>query len=689
MGRFIDITGAPIASDFQEMPLDFMSKALDVKQKSLDTFRSDADKGIPVDTGLRTEWVKKYADETYTPELERIAKNAVANPQGASRELTSLRTKMAKDPFISKAKQDAAAKDFVTKNEYTLKQEGKPILDYRDAQGNIIQMSKEDLLNKDFDLGTWYDATGYGDYIKEIRDKFSKSLPEKGKYVRDILPGLQDFTSRGLGQLMSQGKTITEVDRREIKELNDDIDAEFRRLMNDGGKDARYFRKEHGLKQGDMSEATEKFVKNNVLLPEAKTFMYNWDSTVTDMNYSAPPSSGDGDGKKKGFFSVPMDYTDVSTPEDFNNKIQNNFQAKAAQWVNLRDKVFKDNTLIKQGPGGTRALTEGDLPRLEAYYKNLALNGKGADKFDAINKLSELNSYNTLRKDELDFREKLSKEFSDNFNKLTPQEQTKYKGYKESVIKDINTLNKEIDPNKYIINETVTYGGNPTTKVDTKIKDLIGKTTKDLSTKETGVIKPAYSLNDITGDTAGIIQTLDKAITSSIGQNRKVFAGMSQDLKPDEFIKDKLNLDSDGSYKLTNVSVDKTGNLIVSYSDAKNPLNSVAMKLNRSSEFDYHRDYILRGLKNTQDGNAHSFANRGLFIDNLMNSGMYGQYVDLQTRPTGQLPVEDGILYKRKGKNGEPIYFYAGKDVPEKDVEKEGTLFPTLESFESIIGEIY
>jgi hypothetical protein len=314
MGRFIDITGAPIASDFQEMPLDFMSKALDVKQKSLDTFRSDADKGLPVDTGLRTEWVKKYADETYAPELDKIAKDAVSNPQEAGRKLTSLRTKMAKDPFIAKAKQDAAAREFVNKNEYTLKQEGKPILDYRDAQGNIIQMSKEDLLNKDFDLGTWYDATGYGDYIKEIRDKFSKSLPEKGKYVRDILPGLQDFTSRGLGQLMSQGKSITEVDRREIKELNDDIDAEYRRLMNDGGKDARYFRKEHGLKQGDLSAATEDFVKNKVLLPEAKTFMYNWGSTVTDLSYSAPPS-GDGSGKKPK--APPVIREAGTTPEQY------------------------------------------------------------------------------------------------------------------------------------------------------------------------------------------------------------------------------------------------------------------------------------------------------------------------------------------------------------------------------------
>ena len=375
MGRFIDITGAPIASDFQEMPLDFMSKALDVKQKSLDTFRSDADKGLPVDVGLRTEWVKKYADETYTPELERIAKNAVANPQGAGRELTSLRTKMAKDPFIAKAKLDAAARDFVTKNEYTLKQEGKPILDYRDAQGNIIQMSKEDLLNKDFDLGTWYDATGYGDYIKEIRDKFSKSLPEKGKYVRDILPSLQDFTSKGLGQLMLQGKTITEVDRREIKELNDDIDAEYRRLMNDGGKDARYFRKEHGLKQGDMSEATEKFVKNDVLLPEAKTFMYNWDSTVTDMSYSANPN---GSGKDKDPTKVlPLKSNFENSPysfDDFKTSAEAAAKSRNEGWNNVKSKITSLSPKVLAGAkiaGINKAVTENDLNKLIKYAQTV------------------------------------------------------------------------------------------------------------------------------------------------------------------------------------------------------------------------------------------------------------------------------------------------------------------------------
>ena len=282
MGRFIDITGAPIASDFQEMPLDFMSKALDVKQKSLDTFRSDADKGLPVDVGLRTEWVKKYADETYTPELERIAKNAVANPQGAGRELTSLRTKMAKDPFIAKAKQDAAAREFVTKNEYTLKQAGKPIFKYRDAQGNIMQMSKEDLLNKDFDLGTWYDATPFGDYDAQFKKDLNLIKPK----ITDI-----DWTSNPkivngpdgivLMQTTKGGTKTTKLNETTLgTQLNNYVDS----FLASDNAEARFFKDRYGINASNVDSKEVKELAKRAVLNQWSLGFQNDIATESDVS---------------------------------------------------------------------------------------------------------------------------------------------------------------------------------------------------------------------------------------------------------------------------------------------------------------------------------------------------------------------------------------------------------------------
>ena len=299
MGRFIDITGAPIASDFQEMPLDFMSKALDVKQKSLDTFRSDADKGLPVDVGLRTEWVKKYADETYTPELERIAKNAVANPQGAGRELTSLRTKMAKDPFIAKAKQDAAAREFVTKNEYTLKQAGKPVYGYRDAQGNVVQMSKEDLLNKDFDLGTWYKSMGFSDYVKPGMEYLDKA-PE----IKKMIQSDKGLTLAALGQIpfYRTGKGVSNIHKQTIENMLPTITMLENMYLDNPSAFAQRWRVDQGIEDLDgnqlVNDVEARNKATNFITELAKTKVFDNTSTVTDYNYAqlSTPKGGSGDG---------------------------------------------------------------------------------------------------------------------------------------------------------------------------------------------------------------------------------------------------------------------------------------------------------------------------------------------------------------------------------------------------------
>jgi hypothetical protein len=296
---------------------------------------------------------------------------------------------MAKDPFIAKAKLDAAARDFVNKNEYTLKQAGKPVYGYRDAQGNVMQMSKEDLLNKDFDLGTWYKSMGFSDYIKPGMEYLDKA-PEM-KYMLQTDKGL---TLAALGQIpfYRTGKGVSNVHKQTIENMLPTITMLENMYLDNPSAFAQRWRVDQGIEDLDhnklVNDVEARNRATNFITELAKTKVFDNTSNVTDYDYGqlSIPKGGSGDGDEKP--TTPPKVGEAgSTPEQYVKEQYDRISATN------KDQIKKDLTMRVAKIIGDPSINRNDKT-LQAEFKKISKPDGSIDPDKLVNyDLSRLNPY--------------------------------------------------------------------------------------------------------------------------------------------------------------------------------------------------------------------------------------------------------------------------------------------------------
>jgi hypothetical protein len=310
MGRFIDITGAPIASDFQEMPLDFMAKALDVQQKSQDAFDTARDSIVPTESGLRTTNIiykgkeiplYQYEKENYDKPLEDIAKVATNNPAEATRRFGILQKQRNSDPILALAKKDFTYKPTVLADEKEKKKTGTVVYSYRDKAGKAIPINADKILAGELegDPSEWYNSLGYTDYIKPGMDYLDKA-PEM-KYM------LQ--TDKGLAlEMLDQipfyrtGKSVSNVHAQTIKNMLPTITMLENLYLDNPSAFAQRWRVDQGIEDLDHNQLVSDVEARNkatkFIRELADTKVFDNTSTVIDYNRAqlATPKGGSGDG---------------------------------------------------------------------------------------------------------------------------------------------------------------------------------------------------------------------------------------------------------------------------------------------------------------------------------------------------------------------------------------------------------
>ena len=312
MGRFIDITGAPIASDFQEMPLDFMAKALDIQQKSKDTFDTAKDSILPSEGGLASTTIElpdgkviplsQYEKDKYDKPLEDIAKIAINNPTEANRRLQIFKKQRDSDPVLKWAKEDYALRPAVIAQEKVEDKAGVAARSYRDKTGKVIPIKVSDITSGKYTTPSeYYKSIGWADYVSPIRTRLKEGIEEKHISTRDIDPVITQLGGLENTILaLKQGKITDSVDRMTIEGINDDIETATNDLLNGGSDFGQTFKVRNGIidARGNVlvDDATAYQIARKFVASEAENFIYNNSTTSVDTQYT---QISDGSGKKK------------------------------------------------------------------------------------------------------------------------------------------------------------------------------------------------------------------------------------------------------------------------------------------------------------------------------------------------------------------------------------------------------
>ena len=234
MGRFIDITGAPIVSDFQEMPLDFMAKALDVTQKSKDTFDTARDSILPSEAGLASTTIElpdgkvislsQYEKDKYDKSLEDIAKIAINNPAEATRRFGIFKKQRDSDPILKWAKEDYALRPTVISTEKAEDKAGVAVRAYRDKTGKVIPIKVADITSGKYTTPSeYYGSIGYSDFTTPTRTFIKDIKGIEGMTSNTIRPYLDQIA--GIGSMIAQGKSTTKFDRQTMDNLQKGVNT--------------------------------------------------------------------------------------------------------------------------------------------------------------------------------------------------------------------------------------------------------------------------------------------------------------------------------------------------------------------------------------------------------------------------------------------------------------------------------
>jgi len=359
MGRFIDITGAPIASDFQEMPLEFMSKALDIQQKSQDAFDTAKDSIVPTEGGLRTTNIiykgkeiplYQYEKEKYDKPLEDVAKVAVNNPAEANRRFGILQKQRNSDPILALAKKDFTYKPTVLAGEKEAGKKGKYMTSYRDPLGKAIPIDADKILAGELpgDPSEWYKLGEHVDVIPAVQKMYTES-PEIKKIIQSDL----GLTPALLGAIpfYRQGEQVQNIHRKTIEDLDHAITSVEDRLLKDVGADWQSWRRETGIEDLDgnllVSPDEAKKRAEKFALSEANRIAFNNSATSTKFNYAqlATSKGGSGSGDEEGGGGATLDPLGTIDTQYVKNRVD--LLKKTNHKTILNDAARKWQTAIK------------------------------------------------------------------------------------------------------------------------------------------------------------------------------------------------------------------------------------------------------------------------------------------------------------------------------------------------------
>lgn len=648
MGRFIDITGAPIVSDFQEMPLDFMAKALESKQLAYDKDMLAADeysKLIPKGYEATSKLYEPLTKQVL-PELENLTKRALLEPEKVGRELVKWKTNLEKNPAYQALKADEENKKLVLENWRKAKEKGEALPLWRLEKTPLSYekvMSGEETFSPEY-----YDIQQFEDPGKYVDDQLDdiKSVVSSysGESIRDLVQGedggLYGITSSGkrTSNLLNDRTPVAGTGKTIGQLVQDRLNSVTTNLLTDRNTAANYFRKavQHGYMSNfgasNIVEAADKFVQNRFkrfedIQTENKTGYTQRISAVNRKELERIPIPGqnpysaDGDG--------------------FTEYVTDVYNTKMASAQGVVQKLIKSGalkgdmvTIMNQiasnaNPQQLQNILDNVNTKLDVLRKNMA-SGKEYDKNDFMYQTELKNDLTTL----VDAMESEAKIKDRVLNTISTTKEQLLKTVKNDgsfmdnimvdALKDIDAIYKFTGAEK----------DSNITKLLYKYPFIADAFSKNISNS----VVPNYSVRTGLGNDTGIIKGVQDAITKSWSQNNSIFEGQSKNLKPNEWLKDQLSATDKDDVNVVDAAVDKNGKWIVTFKATNGNVKSFVYK--DQGELNYHKNQLIQDLRKTKDPNAQDFAGSLMFKDMLASNNQQAKWLSLASaQPTENKPV--------------------------------------------------
>lgn len=656
MGRFIDITGAPIVSDFQEMPLDFMAKALSAKQAAYDKQDLEA-AGVPglIPEGfIATKGYKDILTKELNPKLADWSKRAIADPEGVGRDIAKYKSQLATDARYRLLAADTLKKADYLKQKAEAEKLGIPFEKAFDYKAGKYKgpIDPDKLLKGEVagDLEDFYGTPIYGDVNKELLDRVNDiktfTIDEAHDYFGSITKYGDQLKNNKVLKLDSNsiydetpvlqtadGKwhTVAELTKLKLDKIGgtwlagNTVGAQYGKtelspIMQAPGKD---FSEKLSNYLQYLQDPVSKYSKST------STGFTNWGNIY------------DAENKKKESerVSIPGQNNYSTDANGFTQYVTDVYNTKVSSATSVVQKLMKSGalkgdmaTIMKQvasnaNPQQLQNILDNVNTKLDGLRKNIA-SGKGYDKDDFMYQTELKNDLTTLV-DAMESEAKIKDRF---LNTLSTTKDDLLKRIKHDgstadnlmieAVKDIETINKNATTQDNI------------TRTLSKNKFI----TDAMSDAISNSVVPNYSVRTGLGNDTGIIKGVQDAITKSWSQNNSIFEGQSKDLTPNEWIKDQLKAADTDDVNVVDAAVDKNGKWIVTFKATNGGVKSFVYK--DQGELDYHKGQLINDLRKTNDPNAQDFANSLMFKDVLTSNNQQAKWLSLASaQPVEGRPV--------------------------------------------------
>jgi len=400
MGRFIDITGAPIVSDFQEMPLDFMAKALSAKQASYDKqdLEAAALPGLFGEGFIATKGYKDILTKELNPKLAEWSKRAIADPEGVGRDIAKYKSQLATDARYRLLTADTAKKAEYLKDLKETNKLGKAYekaFDYTTGQykGPIDpdKLLKGEVVG---DLEDFYGNPIYGDVHKDYTENLKNIKEISIEDVSTLFPGLNQYgdqlkttktfkvDSNSIYDPTVIGKdengnpiTIGEATKRKVHQVSDAILANNSVAAQYANTPLSPFRILEGALPKDASIIDKgRAYGEYVFSPMSKQSRTNKNEIVsfgTNAFDAAAkqPKTPEVLPLKTNFENSPYTFDDFQKSAQASAKTRNESWVTAKQAVLSLSPTLLTNAKISKPASG--AVTEDDLDRLIKYSQKV------------------------------------------------------------------------------------------------------------------------------------------------------------------------------------------------------------------------------------------------------------------------------------------------------------------------------
>lgn len=681
MGRFIDITGAPIVSDFQEMPLDFMAKALSAKQAAYDKQDLEA-AGIPglIPEGfIATKGYKDILTKELNPKLADWSKRAIADPEGVGRDIAKYKSQLATDARYRLLAADTAKKAEYLKDLKETNKLGKAYekaFDYTTGQykGPI---DPDKLLKGEVtgDLEDFYSTPIYGDVHKDYTENLKNIKEISIEDVSTLFPGINQYgdqlkttktvkvDSNSIYDTTEIGKdengnpiTIGEVTKRKVHQISDAILANNSVAAQYANTPLSPFRiLEDALPEGASIIDKGRAYGEYVFSPMSKQSRTNKNEIVSfgtnafdaigkreDQERIAVPGQKNYNNDADGFRGLITDT--YNTKMDYANKLVSRMSASGALG---KDYIAQMQAIAYySNPANLDKLMTEYSTKLSAYETKIR-NGQAINKDDYTYTKSVKDDLNGLI-NSMQAEAKLTDRFVNKLEPLLKKEKETLKIFEESAWPDADAINtarntvKALEDALHKINSgidipnVVNSMSNPTMWGDNTLANMW----KDLGLDDviTSSVKPIYSVTTGKGVDTGTINVVQKAITNSWGQNMSLFEGQDKELTPQKWLKDQLGADDKTNIQLVGASIDGDGKWVATYKADNDTTKSFVYK--DQGELESLKKTTIQDLRRSGDQNAIQFANMVSFKDELKANNQQGKWLSLaQAKPTLQKPV--------------------------------------------------